>query len=68
MFFFPGVPRCLAKEKKQGLEGQATAIAKSYGEVSGALVLPGTIGTKSLQIVRNYGGSEILRIRALYSL
>ena len=44
----------------------ATAVAKWYGECSEMLVFLGKRGRKTVQRVKNYGGSKILRIRAPY--
>ena len=44
----------------------ATARAKRYGECSEVLAFLGERGRKTVQIVKNYGGSKILRIRAPY--
>ena len=43
-----------------------TDVAKRYGEGSGMLVFPGEKDRTTVQIVKNYGGSKILRIRAPY--
>ena len=44
-----------------------TDAAKRYGEGSEMLVFLGKRGRKTVQKVKNYGGSKILRIRAPYS-
>ena len=44
----------------------ATAIAKRYGECSERLVFLGEEDRKTVQIVKNYGGSKILWLRAPY--
>ena len=41
-------------------------VAKRYGEGSEMLVFLGEKDRKTVQIVKNYGGSKILRIRAPY--
>ena len=43
-------------------------VAKRYGEGSEMLVFLGKRGRKTVQKVKNYGGSKILRIRAPYYL
>ena len=42
----------------------STTIAKRYGECSEMLVILGTKGKKTVQIVKNYGSRKILQIRA----
>ena len=44
----------------------ATVGAKRYGECSEMLVFLGKGGRNTVQRVKNYGGSKILRIRAPY--
>ena len=44
----------------------ATAITKRYGECSEVLVFVGKRRRKTVRIVKNYGGSKILRIRVPY--
>ena len=50
-----------------GTESQfGTEVAKCYGEGSEILVFPGKRGSKTVQTVKNYGGSKILWSRAPY--
>ena len=41
-------------------------VAKRYGERSEMLVFLGKRGRKTVQTVKNYGGSKMLRMRAPY--
>ena len=44
----------------------ATAVAKHYGERPEVLVFLRKEARKTVQIVKNYGGSKLLRLRAPY--
>ena len=68
-FGYPKDPSVLKIVRRANLlrrEKNATAITKRYGECSEVLVFLGKRGRKTVQILKNYGGSKILRIRVPY--
>ena len=62
----PSVLKIVRRANSLRREKNATATAKRYGVCSEVLVFLGIRGRKTVQTVKNYGGSRILRIRAPY--
>ena len=62
----PSVLKIVRRANSLRREKNATAIAKRYGQCPEVLAFLGKRGRKTVQILKNYGDSKILRIWAPY--
>ena len=60
----PSVLKIVRRANLLRRDNFGTEVAKRYGECSEVLVFLGKRGRETVRIVKNYGGSKTLRIRA----